>query len=235
MIIYDDTRIDSKPSSPLAGFEAIQLINLNSALWDRKILRSALEQYDAGVPIILGLENSTKDVAFQFVGLVRSVLQEANLNRPVTIYGQMPRKYWEIVRYREAPQNPLNGKARNAWLLSVLANEDLYRQQDFLCPSVYTFPPNTIALPAHIERWKIYAEEIIGVAKTFDKPVYPYLMPYFHLTKTLLPVELLTAELELIRKMKVDAMIWFVGESAGFDWNTTPGIQDFHSISLGYV
>lgn len=230
MIIYDDTRISNKPNTPLAGFEAIQLINYNTALLQRNMLRNRLEQQPDSVPAVLGMENNTLNEAYEFLGLAKDVLQELGLRRPLSVYGHFNREFWAPVRYREQPWNVIYAKAYLKWIESLAANKELFAQLDFLCPSIYTFYPAQNATDKNVERWKIYATENISIAKTFDKPVYPYLMINYHPSGSLVPDWFIQIQLNHIVSLKVDAMIWFSGAGIG-DWNTTAGIQDFWRAS----
>lgn len=233
MIIYDDTRIGGKPSDPLPRFEKIQLINYNTALLQRSMLRNRLEQQPDSVPVILGMENNSLNEVYEFLGLCKDVLQELGLRRPISVYGHYNREFWAAVRYREQPGNVIYAKSYLKWIESIEANAELYEQLDFLCPSIYTFYPAVDLADKNVERWKIYATENVAIAKTFDKPVYPYMMINYHPSGPLLPAWFIQFQIEQIIALKVDAMIWFSG--IGFNWDTTANIRDFYTESLKYL
>jgi len=229
MIIYDDTRIGNKPSNPLPGLETIQLVNFNTALLQKTMLQSRLGQFPDSVPVVLGMENNTYDESLEFLAFAKDTLQSLGLQRPISVYGQFPREYWSAIRYREQPQNTTYAKSYLKWIDSIQEKQELYKQLDFLCPSVYTFYPAANEADQSAQRWKIFATENIAIAKAFDKPVYPYLMINYHPAGVLLPDWFIEFQLRIVESMKVECMIWF--SSNQYNWLTSPNIQDWYNVT----
>lgn len=236
MIIYDDTQIANRPSDPLPNFEAIQRLNWGSSLEYESNLRTALRLYPDSVPLALDIENTTKkvytiDELVGIVGNVRDIMRSENVKRPLGVYGQVLRGYWEIVRCDETPGNRLVAKAYRSWRDTIYSFERLYQMQDFLCPSLYTLYGSTAPTDKNIQRWKRFASDNVCILKSFeefDKPIYAYMSILYQDGKSLVPAWLLKLELDHVKTLDVDAIIWFSGP--GLDW-TDQRIQDWWNIA----
>lgn len=94
----------------------------------------------------------------------------------------------------------------------------LHCKVDFVCPELY-------AKTDDLQEWGGRALKFIEQAKTFGKPVYPFLMPHYHEHAkpgggTLMPADKLRAQLELVGQA-ADGVIFWKGSSE--EWDRTDG------------
>jgi hypothetical protein len=130
---------------------------------------------------------------------VLEIAREIAPSATVGYYGLMPcREYWGLVEHNE--------QKIAQWKECNRQGERIAEHVDVIFPSLYTFYDNQVA-------WDAYAKGMIEEARRYNKPVYVFLWPEFHVSNILLrgtniPAKFWRHQLEFCRALADGIVIW---------------------------
>jgi hypothetical protein len=107
----------------------------------------------------------------------------------VGYYSMLPyRNYWAPVLRALNQRNSFT-----AWQNQNETLKSLSEVVDFVCPSLYTFyEDKQSGLDySHNTLWEVYAKENIVESRRYNKPVYPFIWPRFHISNQLVGMQYL--------------------------------------------
>jgi hypothetical protein len=191
-VVFDATLYKDKPSLKVYDVHPITVLyesrlfvanQLPGAMPPETIVRSlAYELRESPAPVVLDIERwplkgdglAVQSTVGKFLSVLSWVKGEAP-NVPFGIYGTVPiPDYWRAIR------DPASAEFRS-WQQDNDRLEGVSDRVDALFPSIYTFYPDR-------QGWVTYAIAQIVEAKrkAKGKPVYAFLMPYYHESNRLL-------------------------------------------------
>jgi hypothetical protein len=118
----------------------------------------------------------------------------------VGYYSMLPyRNYWAPVLWSLNQRNSME-----AWKAANQLLRPLAEVVDFVCPSLYTFYEDGQSGPdySHDDLWEVYARANIDEARKYNKQVYPFIWPRFHISNQLVGLQYIGDEL-LRRQIRV--------------------------------
>lgn len=165
---------------------------------DESTFRSAVERArgsDAAI-VVLDIENVPQRPWATLADVIRLFKQELP-DRHIGFYGIVPPlAYWNVLDDRPAGRSTEEEKEI----------ETLARSVDATFPSLYVHYDD-------LDGWIKYAKEVLRVARTYGKPVYPFIWPQYHdgnkeLGRTFVDTNMWKAVLETVIAEADGAVLW---------------------------
>jgi hypothetical protein len=224
--IFDTTKYLNKSKSNEAFFPPMTILYENKLLphgsdfIDTEYLRGlALSLPKSSIPYILDIESwkCGKDVddltASTSIDKYILVIDTMKKVRPDLKFG-----YFGIIPVK-APivETMLSERSMQEWKYALARMDRLILHVDIICPEGYTYFNNQ-------EAWTRYMNLIIKEAKTYGKPIYPFLWPEFMSSTPLkgkfIPSDFWRYQLDFVYKKCDGVIIW-----GGRDFTVSPTVS----------